>query len=112
VLAGGHRALGQRRVQMVRGADVHDVHVAGVHQLLGGGGGALRQQPAGRARLQADTAGVSDPFPIDAYAGQGPPRSCVTSSSTGQRPAGLLDLILNQAVKLVLRPGVGGHAHA
>ena len=46
-LAGGKGAVRQRRVQRVRGADVHHVNVVGGDQFLSGGGRSQRAQSVG-----------------------------------------------------------------
>jgi hypothetical protein len=52
VLAGGQREPDQRPVQVVRRADVHDVHLVRRDQFLGGVEGPLGAEPRGR-RLRA-----------------------------------------------------------
>ena len=48
VLAGGQGGLGERQVEVVRGADVHHVDVGRGDELLGGREGALGAERAGR----------------------------------------------------------------
>jgi hypothetical protein len=53
VLAGGHGPLGQRRVKVVRRADVHDVDIVGLDQVLRRRGRPLGQQSGGRSRRRS-----------------------------------------------------------
>jgi hypothetical protein len=67
VLAGGERGFGQRPVQVIGGADVHDVDIRGLDELLSRREGAFSAESRrrafaalGRGRGDADQASTRD----------------------------------------------------